>query len=139
MENYHLIERIGEGSFGKVYKGRRKFSGQIVALKFITKASKSQEDLYHLRSEIQILRKLSHPNIISMKDTFETKDDFVVVTEYAQGELYQILQDDKSLPENIVRDIAIQLVHALYYLHSHRILHRDMKPQNILVRIYSNG
>uniref|UniRef100_A0A4W3H055 non-specific serine/threonine protein kinase n=1 Tax=Callorhinchus milii TaxID=7868 RepID=A0A4W3H055_CALMI len=57
----------------------------------------------------------------------------VVVTDYADGELYQVLEDDGSLPEEQVRAIAVQLVSALHYLHSHRILHRDMKPQNILV------
>lgn len=56
-----------------------------------------------------------------------------MVTDYAEGELFQILEDDGSLPEEQVQQIACQLVSALYYLHSHRILHRDMKPQNILL------
>ena len=56
-----------------------------------------------------------------------------VVTEYAEGELFQILEDDGNLVEEQVQEIAIQLVKALFYLHSHRILHRDMKPQNILI------
>jgi fused-like protein len=57
----------------------------------------------------------------------------VVVTEYADGELFQLLEDDGTLPEEQVQIIACQLVSALYYLHSHRIMHRDMKPQNILL------
>jgi fused-like protein len=56
-----------------------------------------------------------------------------VVTEYAEGELFQILEDDGNLVEDQVQEIAVQLVKALFYLHSHRILHRDMKPQNILI------
>ena len=51
----------------------------------------------------------------------------------APGELFQILEDDQSLPEDVVRSIARQLVRALHYLHTNRIIHRDMKPQNILV------
>uniref|UniRef100_W5M741 non-specific serine/threonine protein kinase n=1 Tax=Lepisosteus oculatus TaxID=7918 RepID=W5M741_LEPOC len=133
MEKYHVLEMIGEGSFGRVYKGRKKYSGQVVALKFIPKVGRSEKELRSLRREIEIMRGLRHPNVVLLLDSFETDREVVVVTEYAEGELFQILEDDGSLPEAQVREIACQLVSALYYLHSHRILHRDMKPQNILL------
>ncbi len=133
LDKYCVLEMIGEGSFGRVYKGRRRYTGQIVALKFISKRGKSKKATRNLRSEIEILRKLNHENIILMLDAFETRKEFVVVTEFAQGELFQILEDDTKLPEVEVRKIARQLVKALHYLHSHRIIHRDMKPQNILI------
>ncbi|XP_074885492.1 serine/threonine-protein kinase 36 [Buteo buteo] len=133
MEKYHVLEMIGEGSFGRVYKGRRKHSAQVVALKFIPKVRRSEKELKNLQREIEIMRGLHHPNIIQMLDSFETDKEVVVVTDYAEGELFQILEDDGSLPEDQVQTIAAQLVSALYYLHSHRILHRDMKPQNILL------
>ncbi|KAG5843751.1 hypothetical protein ANANG_G00154230 [Anguilla anguilla] len=133
MDTYHVLEMIGEGSFGRVYKGRKKFSGQVVALKFIPKVGRSEKELRSLKREIDIMRGLRHPNIVLLLDSFETEREVVVVTEYAEGELFQILEDDGNLPETQVREIAYQLVSALYYLHSHRILHRDMKPQNILL------
>ncbi|XP_069100516.1 serine/threonine-protein kinase 36 isoform X2 [Pleurodeles waltl] len=133
MERYQVLEMVGEGSFGRVYKGRRKQSGQVVALKFIPKVGRLEKELKNLVREIDIMRGLQHPNIIRMLDSFETDKEVVVVTDYAEGELFQILEDDGSLPEDQVQDIACQLVSALYYLHSHRILHRDMKPQNILL------
>ncbi|KAK9823151.1 hypothetical protein WJX72_000639 [[Myrmecia] bisecta] len=133
MDNYHVVELVGEGSFGKVYKGRRKFTGQITAMKFIMKHGKSEKDIKNLRQEIEILRNLRHENIIQMLDAFETKTDFCVVTEFGHGELFEILEDDQSLPEEVVQHIAKQLVRALHYLHSNRIIHRDMKPQNILI------
>ncbi|XP_033099504.1 serine/threonine-protein kinase 36-like [Anneissia japonica] len=133
MDNYHILDMIGEGSFGKVYKGRKKYTGQVVALKFIPKTGRSEKELQNLRREIEIMRNLHHENIIEMLDSFETDNDVVAVTDYAVGELFQILEDDGCLQEEQVRSIACQLVSALYYLHSHRILHRDMKPQNILL------
>ncbi|XP_032134085.1 serine/threonine-protein kinase 36 isoform X2 [Sapajus apella] len=133
MEKYHVLEMIGEGSFGRVYKGRRKYSAQVVALKFIPKLGRSEKELRNLQREIEIMRGLRHPNIVHMLDSFETDKEVVVVTDYAEGELFQILEDDGKLPEDQVQVIAAQLVSALYYLHSHRILHRDMKPQNILL------
>nr|XP_041573539.1 serine/threonine-protein kinase 36 isoform X2 [Taeniopygia guttata] len=133
MENYHILGLIGEGSFGRVYKGRRKHSAQVVALKFIPKVGRSEKELKNLQREIEIMRDLHHPNIIQMLDSFETANEVVVVTNYAEGDLFQILEDDGWLPESKIQTIAAQLISALYYLHSHRILHRDMKPQNILL------
>nr|XP_020454760.1 serine/threonine-protein kinase 36 [Monopterus albus] len=133
MNAYHVLDLVGEGSFGRVYKGRKRFTGQVVALKFMPKVGRSEKELRSLKREIDIMRGLQHPNIVQLFDSFETETEVVVVTEYAEGQLFQILEDDGKLPENQVREIACQLVSALYYLHSHRILHRDMKPQNILL------
>ncbi|CAD8144028.1 unnamed protein product [Paramecium octaurelia] len=133
MENYHILHLIGEGSFGKVYKGRLKKSNQIAALKFISKRGKSEKDLANLRQEIEILRRLKHENIILLLDAFETAGEFCLVTEFGQGVLFEILEDDRKISESEVRIIAQQLVRALHYLHSNRIIHRDMKPQNILI------
>lgn len=69
----------------QVYKGRRKFTGQITAMKFIMKHGKSEKDIRNLRQEIEILRNLRHENIIQMLDAFETKTDFCVVTEFGHG------------------------------------------------------
>lgn len=123
----------------QVWKARKSGSLQTVAVKLISKVGKNDKDVTGLRQEIDILRKLRHPNIIEMIDAFETKTDFCVVTEFAQGELFQILEDDRSLPEDVVKTIAKQLVAALHYLHTHRIIHRDMKPQNILIAADGTG
>uniref|UniRef100_A0A672G556 non-specific serine/threonine protein kinase n=2 Tax=Salarias fasciatus TaxID=181472 RepID=A0A672G556_SALFA len=133
MNRYHVLQLVGEGSFGRVHKGREKYTGQVVALKFMPKVNRSEKELQSLKREIEIMRGLQHPNIVQLFDSFETETEVVVVTEYAEGQLFQILEDDGSFPEFRVREIACQLVSALYYLHSHRILHRDMKPQNILL------
>lgn len=86
-----------------------------------------------MRQEIDILQKLKHKNIILLLDWFETKTEFCLVTEYAQGELFEILEEDKKMSENQIKKIARQLAQSLFYLHKNRVIHRDMKPQNILV------
>ena len=133
MENYIALEMIGEGAFGKVYKGQRKCTNQIVAIKQIVKQGKSEKDLKNLRQEIDISRRLYHENIIQLLDSFETNNEFCLVSEFATGQLYEVIEEDKRLPESEIRKITQQLTSALYYLHENNIIHRDIKPQNILL------
>jgi len=130
---YEVLERVGEGSFGRVHRGRRRFTGQIVALKFVAKAGKTPAELAALRSEVAILRRLDHPNIVLLLDFFETPRDVVLVTEFAHGELLAVLAADGALAPRTVRRVAAQLVAALRYLAAARVMHRDLKPQNCLV------
>ena len=67
---------------------------------------KTEKELNNLRQEIEILKGLYHENIILLLDSFETSHEFCVVTEFAQGELFEILEDDRNLPESEVRKIA---------------------------------
>ncbi|OHT05117.1 AGC family protein kinase [Tritrichomonas foetus] len=133
MQDYHLLDQVGEGSFGRVFKARRKFTSRIVAIKMINKLGQSPDDLTSFRREIEILRRVDHPNIMRMIDVFETDTDFCVVSEFACGDLFQAVQD-KNMPERAVRNIAAQLVSALKYLHGQHIIHRDLKPQNVLIQ-----
>ncbi|XP_038215972.1 serine/threonine-protein kinase fused [Zerene cesonia] len=133
MENYIIISFVGEGSFGRVFKAKHKETNVILALKVIRKKGRSSKDLKSLRQECDIQRQLNHPNIIRMIDSFDTESELVVVTEYAEKELHSILAKEGCLNEDQVKKITWDLVSALYYLHSHRVLHRDLKPQNVLL------
>nr|CAH0111353.1 unnamed protein product [Daphnia galeata] len=132
MEDYEVLEKIGEGSFGRVYKARHRHLRGLVALKFIPKIGRTECELQSLRHEFEIQKGLRHPNIVHMLGAFETLKELVVVTEYVESDLYKLLEDG-TLCEDKMRMVACQLLSALYYLHSDRILHRDIKPQNILL------
>ena len=133
MENYMLLDLIGEGAFGKIYRAQRKSTYQIVAIMKIGKKKKQDKEIKSLRLEIDILKKIFDENVIQLLDSFETNSEFCLVTELAQGQLYEILEEDKKLPESEIKFIARQLVAGLFYLHSNNIIHRDIKPQNILI------
>ncbi len=133
MEAYEILERLGEGSFGRVHRGRRRFTGQFCALKLLAKSQKSLAELAALRTEVGILQRLHHPSVIRLLDCFETRDEIVLVTELAAGELFEVLVSDGALAPATVASVARDLTAALAYLHSQSVMHRDLKPQNLLI------
>ena len=139
MDKYTVLDMIGEGSFGRVFRGKDKQTGEVVALKLIPKVGHSEREIHSLRSECKIQKELNHPNIVRMIDAFETDNEVISVAEYVPGELFRLFDQykveagERRLPEQRVKEIAGDLISALHYLHSHRILHRDIKPQNILL------
>ncbi|XP_076251775.1 STKc_STK36 domain-containing protein fused isoform X2 [Rhynchophorus ferrugineus] len=133
MDKYEVIGTLGEGSFGRVYKAKQLSNGSSVALKVISKRGRSTKELKGFRRECEIQRDLHHPNVIQMLDSFETENEIVVITEFAPKELTAILSKEGYLSEEKVQQIVWDLLSALYYLHSNRVLHRDLKPQNILL------
>lgn len=100
---------------------------------FFIKRGRSSRDLKCLRRECEIQEHLKHPNVIEMLESFETKNDLVVVTEFALIDLHRYMGRHGALSEDKGKRLIWNLVSALYYLHSNRILHRDLKPQNVLL------
>jgi fused-like protein len=134
MEDYHILNQIGGGSYGRVFRARRKYTGMIVAIKMIPKHSHSSNEMNSFFKESAILRKVKHNHIIRLIDVFETEKYFCIVSEFAEGDLRSvILKDQQALSEADISIVAAQLVSALHYLHSMRIIHRDIKPENVLI------
>eukprot|EP01017_Pseudomicrothorax_dubius_P026502 TRINITY_DN2960_c0_g3_i2.p1 TRINITY_DN2960_c0_g3~~TRINITY_DN2960_c0_g3_i2.p1 ORF type:complete len:480 (+),score=82.48 TRINITY_DN2960_c0_g3_i2:152-1591(+) len=141
MENYELCNPmdkknvLGVGSFATVKLAKDKRNGRLVALKIIDKKARtSSTDRENLRNEISIHRRLDHPNIIKLFDTFETSSHVYLVLEYAKhGSLFSYLTKRRRLDEREACKYFTQCCLAMEFLHRRNILHRDFKPENILL------
>ncbi|CAH1154094.1 unnamed protein product [Phaedon cochleariae] len=140
-QRFDIIKKLGQGTFGKVQLGINKETGQEVAIKTIKKSKiESEADLVRIRREIQIMSSVQHPNIIHIYEVFENREKMVLVMEYAAGgELYDYLSERKVLQEEEARRIFRQIATACYYCHKHKICHRDLKLENILLDENNNA
>ncbi|KAJ8260237.1 hypothetical protein GJAV_G00178670 [Gymnothorax javanicus] len=131
---YEFLETLGKGTYGKVKKAVER-SGRMVAIKSIRKEKiKDEQDLIHIRREIEIMSSLNHPHIITIYEVFENKHKIVIVMEYAsRGDLYDYICEQQKLSEREARHFFRQIVSAVHYCHRNGIVHRDLKLENILL------
>uniref|UniRef100_A0AAY5F0B8 non-specific serine/threonine protein kinase n=1 Tax=Electrophorus electricus TaxID=8005 RepID=A0AAY5F0B8_ELEEL len=130
---YEFKETLGKGTYGKVKKAVDR-SGRMVAIKSIRKENiKDEQDLMHIRREIEIMSSLNHPYIITIYEVFENKDKIVIVMEYAsRGDLFEYISE-RQISERESRHFFRQIVSAVHYCHRNGIVHRDLKLENILL------
>ncbi|KAK3517832.1 hypothetical protein QTP70_021024 [Hemibagrus guttatus] len=132
---YELLETLGRGTYGKVKKAVERHTGRVVAIKSIRKEKiKDEQDMVHIRREIEIMSSLRHPHIISIYEVFENKDKIVIVMEYAsKGELYEYISERRKLSERETRHFFRQIVSAVHHCHKKGVVHRDLKLENVLL------
>ena len=141
LDDYVLSQFIGKGTFGEVYLTKKKNANGLFATKRMSKEYvEDPKYIKYFNNEISILRKLHHPNIVKLEDLKRTTNHYYVIMEYCNGgTLTECLEKYKNLnhrpfPEIIVQHIMLQIVSAVNYLHSQRVIHRDLKLENILVK-----
>ncbi|EHB13851.1 NUAK family SNF1-like kinase 2 [Heterocephalus glaber] len=136
---YEFLETLGKGTYGKVKKARES-SGRLVAIKSIRKDKiKDEQDLKHIRREIEIMSSLNHRHIIAIHEVFENSSKIVIVMEYAsRGDLYDYISERQRLSEREARHFFRQIVSAVHYCHQNGIVHRDLKLENILLDANGN-
>ncbi|XP_006921421.1 cyclin-dependent kinase 15 isoform X2 [Pteropus alecto] len=131
--SYLNLEKLGEGSYATVYKGISRINRQLVALKVISMNEEEGVPFTAIR-EASLLKGLKHANIVLLHDIIHTKETLTFVFEYMHTDLAQYMsQHPGGLHPHNVRLFMFQLLRGLAYIHHQHVLHRDLKPQNLLI------
>jgi serine/threonine protein kinase len=140
MEKFQKVEKIGEGTYGVVYKAKDLTSGRIVALKKIRIEADDEGVPSTAMREISLLKELSsHPNVVHLHDVIHQNNKLYLVFEFVDQDLKKCME---SMPNSMeifqVKSYLYQLLAGIAFCHANRVLHRDLKPQNLLIDSYGN-
>ncbi|XP_072835390.2 serine/threonine-protein kinase SIK2 isoform X1 [Pogona vitticeps] len=131
---YEIEGTLGKGNFAVVKLGRHRITRSEVAIKIIDKSQLDSVNLEKIYREVQIMKMLDHPHIIKLYQVMETKSMLYLVTEYAKnGEIFDYLANHGRLSESEARRKFWQILSAVEYCHSRKIVHRDLKAENLLL------
>jgi serine/threonine protein kinase len=132
---YEILDKLGEGAMGVVYRARDGAIGRVVALKMLSAELGAEDELHHrFRREAEAIGRLSHPNIVTVYDLGESEGQLYMAMELLEGDDLRSLIErrvDIPLPDRV--RILVQISEGLAYAHSRGVVHRDIKPANIVV------
>jgi serine/threonine protein kinase len=140
FESFEMLSVLGEGSFGKVFLVKMKNTEEEYAMKVLKKSFLvSNRQLKYAVSEWSILRQLKHPFVVSLHYSFQTAANLYMVLDYCpKGDLMDYIEQKVKMNEDQARFVMWQIILAIRYLHSHNIVYRDMKPENVLIDSENN-
>ncbi|KAL9655063.1 hypothetical protein ABK040_008845 [Willaertia magna] len=134
MEDYTVVSRIGEGTFGVVLKAVRKVDGRVIALKKIRIRKQEFDDFpKNVIREAKSLQHVDHCNVVKLYDVFVSGSSLVLALEFMRTDLSKLIKAQrKALSESHIKCIMLMLFKGLHHCHSNNIMHRDIKPANLL-------
>lgn len=136
-QRYLRLEKLGEGTYATVYKGKNRITGEIVALKEMHLDSEEGAPSTAIR-EISLMKELKHSNIVRLHDVIHTENKLMLVFECMDQDLKKYMDttgraNHGALEPIIIKSFMYQLLKGIAYCHDNRVLHRDLKPQNLLI------
>ena len=133
VNQYQIIKPIKSGGYGEVLLGKNVLTNKLISIKRINIKGFSTDDLYNISRESLYLSNLKHKNIIKMYCSYQYKDYLYNIMDYAEGgELSQLINSDIEIPEFKIKDIFKQIIEGVKFIHGKNVIHRDLKPNNIL-------
>ncbi|GMF65839.1 unnamed protein product [Phytophthora lilii] len=133
-QHYAITRHLGEGSYSTVKQVTHRKKGGFYACKIVDKLSLSDVDRAALSHEVRVLSSVSHVNIMRLYEVIEDDAKCYLVTELAEGgDLFDRIVKQGKFPERVAQKVTAALVEALHYCHTHSIIHRDVKPENVLL------
>lgn len=134
-DRYELLEQIGEGGMALVYKARCRILDRIVAIKLLKEEfARDDNFVQRFKTEAHAVASLSHPNLVNIYDVGQQDNNYYIVMEYVEGKtLKELIEEDAPLSIERAVDIAIMICDGLQHAHEKGIIHRDIKPHNILI------
>ncbi|KAG6504902.1 hypothetical protein ZIOFF_037250 [Zingiber officinale] len=135
MDQYEKVEKIGEGTYGVVYKARDRLTNETIALKKIRLENEDEGVPSTAIREISLLKEMQHSNIVRLQDVVHSDKRIYLVFEYLDLDLKKHMDSCPELAKDprLVKTYLYQILRGIAYCHSHRVLHRDLKPQNLLI------
>eukprot|EP00178_Gracilaria_changii_P017780 TRINITY_DN506_c0_g1_i1.p1 TRINITY_DN506_c0_g1~~TRINITY_DN506_c0_g1_i1.p1 ORF type:complete len:487 (+),score=92.93 TRINITY_DN506_c0_g1_i1:157-1461(+) len=135
---YSVGELLGEGAFAQVKLATNKQNNDKVAIKIIKKKGYDPKEMQFIMREVDIMKSVSHPNVVDTIDIFDSPSQLHIVLEYMQGgELFDIIAEAGSFSEQQAAQVTRDVIKGIKYLHMHDIVHRDIKPENVLCKAKS--
>ncbi|KAK6454398.1 kinase-like domain-containing protein [Scheffersomyces xylosifermentans] len=134
LDNYEVLEHMGEGAFSVVYKARQLSTDKLVAIKILRKFQMDSAQKSAVLKEVSIMRQLHHPNIVKFIEFIDSQSYYYIVQELAPGgEIFTAIVKYTYFSEDLARHVIKQVAEAIKYLHEEvGIVHRDIKPENLL-------
>ncbi|KAG2664823.1 hypothetical protein I3760_16G101600 [Carya illinoinensis] len=141
MEQYEKVEKIGEGTYGVVYKARDRMTNETIALKKIRLEQEDEGVPSTAIREISLLKEMQHGNIVKLQDVVHSEKRLYLVFEYLDLDLKKHMDSSPEFAKDLrqIKMFLHQILRGIAYCHSHRVLHRDLKPQNLLIDRRTNS